>query len=271
MGSPKSPVENPLNSAVVHVQPDGELEAPLMLHDDEEDEHTHHSQRNPWLRAFILGANDGLVSVASLMLGVGGGSEDLQFMRLAALAAWIGGALSMALGEYVSVAGQFDAEMADIQKERDTQDAGPEARAHELDELTMIYVNRGLSQQLSRQVAEELTRVDVIRAHARDELGIDLDVLANPWEAASVSCVAFSAGAAMPLLAGWFISDHYTRIFAVLGVSTFGLLLFGFLGAWLGGARDKLVVGSARVLLGGLVAMGATYGLGSVFKTATDN
>jgi len=227
------------------------------------DEHVHYSHRAPWLRAFILGANDGLVSVASIMLGIGGGSEELSAMRLAGLAGWIAGALSMACGEYISVAGQRDTEEADIEKERQMQARGPEAQKHELEELTQIYVNRGLSPGLARQVAEELTAVDVIRAHARDELGIDLDDMANPMQAAVVSCAAFTLGALVPLLAGAFLADWQMRVIAVFVASTIGLALFGVTGAALGGAR--VVIGALRVVIGGWMAMAATYGIGYGF------
>lgn len=229
----------------------------------EDDEHQHYSHRAPWLRAFILGANDGLVSVAALMLGVSGGSEDLATIRLAGISAWIAGALSMAVGEYISVAGQRDSEEADVQKERDMQTKGPEAQQHELEELTQIYINRGLSPELARRVAEELTAKDVIRAHARDELGIDIDDMANPLQAAVVSCIAFTCGAALPLLAGAFITDWKTRISAVVAVAAFGLAMFGFVGAALGGAR--VFVGGLRVLIGGLLAMAITYAIGYGF------
>ncbi|KAL6753520.1 Ccc1 family [Haematococcus lacustris] len=230
------------------------------------DEHIHYSQRAPWLRAFVLGANDGLVSVASIMLGVGGGSDDLHTMRLAGIAGWIAGATSMALGEYISVASQRDSEEADIQKEREQQAKGPAAREHELEELCEIYVNRGLSRELARQVALELTAVDVIKAHARDELGIDMDAMANPMQASLVSCVAFTLGAAMPLLSGAFIQDAKWRIMSVVLASAAGLAAFGYAGAALGGAR--VLVGTLRVLIGGCMAMGITYGIGYGFGTS---
>lgn len=230
---------------------------------DEVDEHEHYSQRAPWLRAFVLGANDGLVSVASLMLGVGGGNENLKAMQLAGVAGLVAGALSMACGEYISVASQKDAEQADIDKERLEQAKGPVARAHEFEELVGIYMGRGLSEPLARDVAKELTEKDVIRAHARDELGIDMDELANPLQACVTSALAFSMGAGMPLLAGAFITDHLTRIYVVIATSTAALLLFGSMGAWLGGAR--LWKGALRVLVGGWLAMAATYGIGLLF------
>ncbi|KAG2454511.1 hypothetical protein HYH02_000358 [Chlamydomonas schloesseri] len=226
------------------------------------DEHIHYSHRLPWLRAFVLGATDGLVSVAALMLGVGGGSESLTTLRLAGIAAWIAGALSMAVGEYISVASQRDTEMADVEKERQQQAKGPVARARELKELTEIYISRGLTPDLAHQVAVQLTEKDVIRAHARDELGIDLDEMANPMQAACVSALAFTAGALIPLLGGAFISDARIRLGAVAVAATLGLLAFGLLGSVLGGAKP--IIGSIRVLVGGCLAMGITFGVGHV-------
>lgn len=231
-----------------------------LIEAEDSDEHEHFSHRAPWLRAFVLGANDGLVSVAALMLGVGGGDSTLATMRLAGIASWIAGALSMAVGEYISVASQRDTELADIEKEREQQAKGPRAQAHELEELTQIYVGRGLDYDLARKVAEQLTAKDVIRAHARDELGIDMDELANPLQAAVVSALAFTVGALIPLAAGAFIADHQTRLVCVAAAAAAGLAAFGLLGSAMGGA--KLIVGALRVLVGGLLAMAITYGVG---------
>lgn len=195
---------------------------------EEHCEHVHHSNRAPWLRAMVLGANDGLVSVAALLMGVSAGDDDLRFMRLSGVAGLIAGALSMAVGEYVSVSSQRDAEKADIHKEIQEQLKGPEAQARELDELTEIYVSRGIPRNLARQVAEHLTENDVIRAHARDELGIDLDELANPWQASIVSAICFSSGAAIPLLAGAFLADQTSRLISISLATTAGLYVVGF-------------------------------------------
>ncbi|KAG2436324.1 hypothetical protein HXX76_006634 [Chlamydomonas incerta] len=232
------------------------------------DEHVHYSHRLPWLRAFVLGATDGLVSVAALMLGVGGGSESLTTLRLAGIAAWIAGALSMAVGEYISVASQRDTEMADVEKERQQQAKGPAARARELAELAEIYVGRGLTPELARQVAEQLTEKDVIRAHARDELGIDLDEMANPLQAACVSALAFTAGALIPLLGGAFVTDARIRLAVVAVSATLGLLAFGLAGSIMGGAKP--LIGSIRVLVGGCLAMGITFGVGHVLGASPD-
>ena len=186
-------------------------------------DHTHHSNRTPWLRALVLGANDGLVSTAALLMGVGSGSSDLAVLRLSGVAALISGALSMALGEYVSVSAQKDAEKADIDKEIQEQLKGPEAQARELDELAQIYVDRGVPEELARQVAVALTEKDVIRAHARDELGIDIDELANPIQAAVVSALCFSFGAALPLLSCIFLPNATHRLIAISLSTTLGL------------------------------------------------
>eukprot|EP00891_Asterochloris_glomerata_P009038 jgi/Astpho2/9038/Aster-02700 len=232
----------------------------------EEDEHNHYSQRAPWLRAGVLGANDGLVSVASLMMGVEGGSSALHSVVLAGLAGLVGGALSMAVGEYISVASQRDTEQADIEKERQQQANGPEARQHELEELAEIYEQRGLSKPLAHQVAVELTNKDVIRAHARDELGIDIDELANPLQASLASMASFVIGAGIPLLAAAFIHEAKWRLISLSISSTAALIVFGAIGAGLGGAN--LFMGGLRVMLGGWLALGITYGIGRGFGSA---
>jgi VIT1/CCC1 family predicted Fe2+/Mn2+ transporter len=232
--------------------------------EEEEDEHQHFSHRAPWLRAFVLGANDGLVSNASLILGVSAAANaDIRAMRVAGVAGLVAGALSMAVGEYISVSSQRDAEEADVEKERQEQAKGPEARARELEELAGIYMARGLSETLAREVARELTAKDVIRAHARDELGIDLDEMANPLQASVASAVAFSVGAGVPLLAGAFVPGSAGRIGAVVAVTAAMLVAIGSLGAHLGGAR--IWRGALRVLVGGCLAMGATFGIGAAF------
>jgi VIT1/CCC1 family predicted Fe2+/Mn2+ transporter len=171
--------------------------------------------------------------------------------------------LVLCSGEYISVSSQRDTELADIEKERQEQLKGPAARKAELDELAAIYMARGVSQATAQQVAIELTEKDVIRAHARDELGIDVDELANPLQASAASAFAFSIGAALPLLGGAFIADPKIRNIAVAAASTVGLIGFGGLGAYLGGANK--LVGALRVLLGGWIAMAITYGIGMAF------
>ena len=154
---------------------------------------------------------------------------------------------------------------ADIEKEKQMQAKGPAARQHELEELAAIYQSRGISKTLAKQVAIELTEKDVIRAHARDELGIDIDDLANPLQACIASAFAFCIGAGIPLLAAAFIKGSAMRILSLILSSTAGLGVFGGLGAWLGGAN--VFKGAARVILGGWIALGITYGIGRAFGT----
>lgn len=230
-------------------------------------EHKHYSHRAPWLRALVLGANDGLVSIASLMLGVGAVDQNnVKTMVVGGLAGLVAGACSMAIGEFVSVFSQRDAEKADVEKERQEHAKGPEARARELEELAQIYVDRGLSYFLAKQVAEELTKVDPIRAHARDELGIDMDDYSNPTQAAVASAVAFASGGSIPLLAGGFISDFKYRLSAVIISTSFALALFGAVGARLGGA--PMTTAALRVLVGGVLAMLLTFGVLKLFGLA---
>ena len=307
-------------------------------------QHVHYSHRAPWLRAAVLGANDGLVSTASLMLGVGGGTESLRALVLAGVAGLVAGALSMAVGEYISVSSQRDAEevrmgrergyggrerwrkrgrkeekkkkkkkraffffffplstptstrakggasggensnpinlslfllhalsllpspihrQADVEKERREQEKGPAARAHELAELAEIYEGRGLSKDLAMAVAKQLTERDVIRAHARDELGIDLDDMSNPLQAAFASSASFTVGAAVPLLASAFVQPEAPRLASLVAASLLTLGALGATGAALGGAPKWK--GSLRVLLGGGMAMAITYGIGRLF------
>ncbi|XP_024519692.1 vacuolar iron transporter homolog 2 [Selaginella moellendorffii] len=238
---------------------------PILLHSSsgdplrqEEDGHdTHYSQRSPWLRAMVLGANDGLISVASIMVGVSAVKYDVKASLLSGIAGLIAGACSMAIGEFVSVYSQRDTELADLEKEKQEHMAGPE---RELEELAQIYVSRGLSYYLAKQVAEELSsHADgALKAHARDELGIDLDGLSNPMQAATASALAFSVGGAVPLLAGAFVGTYKYRLTALLVSSTAALAAFGALGARLGGAA--MGKAALRVTLGGWAAMLVTYG-----------
>jgi VIT1/CCC1 family predicted Fe2+/Mn2+ transporter len=173
----------------------------------------------------------------------------------------------MAVGEYISMSSQRDAEEADIEKERAEQQKGPEAQARELDELAQIYVSRGISPALARTVAEELTAHDVVRAHARDELGIDVDALANPLQAAAASALSFTLGAGIPLVAAAFIRPVIPRLASLIAASCVALFGFGVTGAVLGGAPWWR--GGARVLAGGSAAMALTYGIGRAFNVAS--
>lgn len=228
--------------------------------------HKHLSQRSPWLRAALLGANDGLVSCASLMVGVGAVKTDHLSMIVSGLSGLVAGACSMAIGEYVSVYGQRDAEEADLRKEIEEHAKGPIAKARELEELAQIYVERGLSASLARQVAEELSAADPIKAHARDEIGIDVDNLSNPLQAALVSAAAFSMGGTIPLLSALFIDDYNKRFMGIVGASSLGFVAFSALGAFLGGAA--IWKASLRGTIGGWMAMLITFGTLTLFGSA---
>lgn len=219
----------------------------------------HRAGRGGWLRAGVLGANDGLVSTASLVLGVAAADSSPAAILTAGLAGLVGGALSMAAGEYVSVSSQRDVEQADLAKEREELVSMPE---REMDELARIYEDKGLEPALAAQVARALTASDALGAHAREELNIDLDDLARPGQAALVSAISFALGAALPL-AAIALAPVALRVSATLVVATVGLGLLGGWSARLGGAPIGPAV--ARVLVGGIAAMALTMALGSLF------
>lgn len=223
----------------------------------------HYSHRAPWLRALVLGGNDGLVSITSLMLGVDAVvmAESGRASVISGVAGLVAGACSMAIGEFVSVFSQRDSELADLNIERKELLLAPDV---ELEELTQIYVSRGLSYYLAKQVAEELSRVDALKAHARDELGIDLDELSNPGQAALASAIAFASGGAVPLLAGSFISSYPYRLASIVASASLALACFGAIGARLGGAN--IFKAAFRVLSGGWLAMLITYGILRLIK-----
>ena len=222
----------------------------------------HYSHRSPWIRAAILGGCDGVTSVGSLILALSGSSRHVIIQS--GVSALVAGAFSMAVGELVSVYSQRDSEEADLQRERDEHAKGPDARREELKELTDIYVDRGLDDDLARRVAVQLTAKDPIRAHARDELQIDMDDLSSPWQAAFVSAISFAFGASIPLLSSIFITRYLARVFVMAGTSIFTLGVLGTTGSYLGGA--PLWKGFTRVVLGGIVALGATYGAGRALE-----
>jgi vacuolar iron transporter family protein len=219
----------------------------------------HMGHRIGWLRAAVLGANDGIVSTASLIIGVASAGSTRGAVLVAGLAGLVAGAMSMAAGEYVSVSSQTDAETADLAKEtaelRDTPDA-------ELEELTGIYVARGLEVALARQVAVQLTASDALQAHARDELGISTTNLARPVQAALVSALSFTGGAVVPLIVAWVaVAGQVTMMVAV--TTLIALAALGGLGASAGGAG--IVKAAARVTLWGALAMVATAVVGMIF------
>ncbi|MGY0505853.1 VIT1/CCC1 transporter family protein [Luteimonas sp. e5] len=219
----------------------------------------HRTEHIGWLRAAVLGANDGLISTSSLLVGVAAAAASPQAILMTGVAALSAGALSMAAGEYVSVSSQADTEQADITREREELARNPEA---ELVELTHIYMQRGLPAPLAAEVAKALTAHDALDAHLRDELGISEQLAARPVQAALSSAAAFAVGALPPLLLAWLWRG--TGLGMAITVSTLLLLaLLGALAGWLGGA--SMTRGAARVLFWGALAMAATAAIGKLF------
>jgi VIT1/CCC1 family predicted Fe2+/Mn2+ transporter len=223
---------------------------------------THLSHRGGWLRAGVLGANDGIVSTASLVLGVAAANASPSAILTAGLAGLVGGSLSMAAGEYVSVSSQRDVEASDLAKEEEELAEDPEK---ELEELTTIYAQKGVPRPLAREVATALMARDALAVHAREELNIDVDALARPVQAAASSAVSFALGAALPLVA-MTVSPAVARLWVTLGAATLALGLLGGWSARLGGAAARPAV--LRVVVGGLVAMGLTMAIGRLFGAA---
>ncbi len=209
-----------------------------------------------WLRAGVLGANDGIVSVAGIVVGVAAATLERAPIFTAGTAGLAAGALSMALGEYVSVSTQRDTEKALLSKERTELDTQPAA---ELDELAALYEAKGLSPATARTVAEELTDHDAFAAHIDIELGIDPDELTNPWQAAISSAIAFTVGALLPLLA-ILLPPPALRIPVTVAAVLIALAVTGWISARLGGADAKRA--TVRVLIGGALAMAITFGIG---------
>jgi VIT1/CCC1 family predicted Fe2+/Mn2+ transporter len=221
----------------------------------------HKSERAGWLRAAVLGANDGTISVASLVVGIAASGAAAGDVLIAGVAGTIAGAMSMAAGEYVSVKSQADTEHADLAFERAELAAHPE---RELEELTQIYMKRGLDRPLAREVAEQLTAHDALGAHARDEIGISHALRARPIQAAVASAVAFSAGALVPL-ATVILAPH-ERIGSITSITALvALLCFGGAAAHAGGA--SIVKGALRVAFWGAMAMALTALIGDLFDT----
>lgn len=219
----------------------------------------HRTQHIGWLRAAVLGANDGIVSTASLVVGVAAADATHSAVLVAGVAGLVAGAMSMAAGEYVSVSSQSDTEKADLDRERGELAADID---HEHQELAAIYVDRGLDPELARQVAVQLMAKDPLAAHARDELGISETIAARPIQAALTSAVTFAVGAALPLLTV-VISPVAYLIPVVAGTSLVFLALLGTLAAYTGGA--PVVTGAARVTFWGAIAMALTAGVGRLF------
>lgn len=221
----------------------------------------HRTQHIGWLRAAVLGANDGIVSTASLVVGVAASHATHTAVLVAGVAGLVAGAMSMAAGEYVSVSSQSDTEQADIGRERKELAAN---EPYERKELAAIYINRGLDVNLANQVAEQLMAKDALAAHARDELGISETISARPIQAALTSAATFSVGAALPLLVV-IIAPAARLGMLVAGTSLLFLALLGGLAAYTGGAR--ILIGIVRVTFWGALAMAITAGIGALFGT----
>jgi vacuolar iron transporter family protein len=221
----------------------------------------HRLKRVGWLRAAVLGANDGIVSTASLLVGVAAAGASHSALLTAGIAGAVAGAMSMAAGEYVSVSSQADSEQADLARERqelDTDDAG------EHRELMAIYMSRGLNQKLAKQVADELMAHDALGAHARDELGITDLSRARPLQAAAASAASFACGALLPLVVAALVGVA-TALAAVPATALVFLASLGAIAARAGGA--PMVLAAARVTFWGALAMAATAGIGQLFGT----
>jgi VIT1/CCC1 family predicted Fe2+/Mn2+ transporter len=216
-----------------------------------------------WLRAAVLGANDGIVSTASLVVGVAAAQADHRQVLIAGLAGLVGGAMSMAAGEYVSVSSQADTESADLAKERWELEHYPEGEHRE---LATIYVRRGLTPELADQVATQLTAHDALASHARDELGITDTLRARPVQAALASAASFAVGASLPIAVVLFAPATAAGRW-VTGLSLFCLAVLGALAARVGGA--SMVRGALRVCLWSALAMAFTAGIGHLFGVAT--
>jgi VIT1/CCC1 family predicted Fe2+/Mn2+ transporter len=221
----------------------------------------HRTERIGWLRAAVLGANDGIVSTASLIVGVAAADAATHGILVAGVAGLVAGAMSMAAGEYVSVSSQADTEQADLARERKELAT---ARPAEAAELTAIYVKRGLDPALAKQVAEQLMAHDALAAHARDELGISEALSARPVQAAFASAGTFAVGAALPLLTA-IASPRAYLIPIVAGSSLLFLGILGGLAAFAGGASARR--GALRVTFWGALAMALTAGVGALFGT----
>jgi vacuolar iron transporter family protein len=222
----------------------------------------HRGGRATWLRAAVLGANDGLISTASLMVGVAAADSGRTAILVAGFAGLTAGALSMAAGEYVSVSSQRDTERADLERERIELEATPDA---EREELARIYRKRGLSEELSVRVADELSKLDRLAIHARDELGIDIGALANPIQASFVSAVSFIVGAVLPIIVV-LLTTASMRVPLTIAVSLVGLGVLGAVGARLGGAPLRRA--AVRVLIGGTLALVISLAIGRITGSA---
>lgn len=222
------------------------------------------AQRSNKIRAAVLGANDGIVSIAGLVLGVAGATTSTEAILVAGMAGLVAGALSMAAGEYVSVSSQRDIEKSAVAREKQELVAHPD---QELAELAEVFEARGLSAQIAHEVAVELTQRDAIAAHTREEYGIEPGEYLNPWAAGVASLVAFTVGALLPLL-GMALFPAGIRVQATFAAVLVALVVTGYVSARLGGARTGPAV--ARNVAGGALAMAVTYGIGVLLGGAVD-
>ena len=245
-----------LNESILERFDEGEVLSQLHLHPER-----HLMERIGWLRAAVLGANDGIVSTASLIVGVAAAAAKQNDVLIAGIAGLVAGAMSMAAGEYVSVSSQADTEQADLARERKELGSNIE---FEREELAAIYVKRGLDRELARQVAEQLMAKDALAAHARDELGISEISTARPVQAALTSAATFAVGAALPL-SMVIVSPASTLVPAVSIASLVFLALLGAIGAKAGGAN--ILRATVRVTFWGALAMALTAGIGKIFGT----
>lgn len=220
---------------------------------------SNHASKLNWLRAAVLGANDGIVSIAGLVVGVAGATNSSTVIATAGVAGVIAGAISMAVGEYISVSSSRDTERALLKKEREELRKYPK---QELEELTQIYQGKGLSRKTAEVVAKELTKKDAFAAHVDAELGIDPNNLTNPWHAAFASAAAFLAGAIIPIIA-ILVPPPEMRVPVAFISVLFALALTGTLSARVGQANVKHA--TLRVIVGGALAMAVTYGVGRLF------
>ncbi len=218
----------------------------------------HPSHRTGWLRAAVLGSNDAIVSTSSLMLGVAASSASRTSILIAGVSGLVAGSMSMAVGEYVSVSSQKDAELADLARESLELESEPQS---ELQELAGIYVKRGLDTVLALKVAEALSAKDRLGTHLRDELGIDLDAMARPYQAAWISASSFAVFALIPI-AGMLLASDSLRIPVITASSVLSLVALGAFGAHLGGASRTRA--ALRVTVGGLIALGISAAIGHI-------
>lgn len=219
----------------------------------------HYTQRSNWLRAAVLGANDGILSTASLIIGVAAASENREAIILAGVAGIVAGALSMAAGEYVSVSSQSDIEKADLERERFELETMPN---EELSELQQIYISRGLNQETALEVAKQLTAHNALEAHARDELGLHEITQAKPLQAAWYSGAAFTLGGGMPMIVAFSAPIRYMEYIQYVSAIMF-LIILGVLAAKTGGSPIRKAI--IRITLWGTLAMGVTAFIGYVF------